>query len=429
MVSIKGAPKKKKPRPARITKAGKALIPQWDGWEGWSGEKFHTFRRHSHDWYYRTFKATDMHPHLFQWMLMQEEYTKSDITSLKALPNWKIQHGLGINAKLLLDGMPAFNPKEAEHWESLPGTQGTVSPVTDYMNEKLATLIEEGSKIVVEKKVEEKSSVYVPTIQERIHTQAVAASADIDEWLEGFVNDRDSFDPKGFDFKQHFGKQGVTQAHARKMKVFFESELTDFKDLERMPTAGQLKKMDELEADMWEQLKEGYDHLKKADIKKYTLAIQELLLALDFVIESAKATRAPRKAKPKSADKLVAKLKFNKVDDKYKLASVRPEDIIGTNELWVFNVKTRKLGKYIASNIDPKGQGRAGTGLQVKGTTITGFDEKLSVQKTLRKPDIQLKQFKDCGKVKLRTFLDDIPTTDTKLNGRCNLDTILLKLN
>jgi hypothetical protein len=254
-------------------------------------------------------------------------------------------------------------------------------------------------------------------------------STDIDEWLEGFVNDRDSFDPKGFDFKQHFGKQGVTQAHARKMRAFFETELDDFKELDRMPTAGQLKKMDELDADMWEQLKEGYDHLKKADIKKYTTAIQELLAALDFVIESAKATRAPRKAKPKSADKLVAKLKFCKVDDKYKLASIRPEDVIGANELWVFNVKTRKIGKYIATNIDPKGQGRAGTGLQVKGTTIIGFDEKLSVQKTLRKPDIQLKEFKSAGKVKLRTFLDDIPTTDTILNGRCNLDTILLKLN
>jgi len=327
--------------------------------------------------------------------------------------------------------MPDSNPKHDAHWKSLPGTAGdTVRPVSEFLHGKVKEMITAGEKIVVIKEEEATASTaHVPTIQERIHAQAVDMSTDIDEWLEGFVNDRDSFDPKGFDFKQHFGKQGVTQAHARKMRAFFETELDDFKELDRMPTAGQLKKMDELDADMWEQLKEGYDHLKKADIKKYTTAIQELLAALDFVIESAKATRAPRKAKPKSADKLVAKLKFCKVDDKYKLASIRPEDVIGANELWVFNVKTRKIGKYIATNIDPKGQGRAGTGLQVKGTTIIGFDEKLSVQKTLRKPDIQLKEFKSAGKVKLRTFLDDIPTTDTILNGRCNLDTILLKLN
>ena len=47
----------------------------------------------------------------------------------------------------------------------------------------------------------------------------------------------------------------------------------------------------------------------------------------------------------------------------------------------------------------------------------------------MRKPEDQLKEFKSAGKVALRTFLDDIKTTDTKLNGRCNLDTILLKVS
>jgi hypothetical protein len=196
-----------------------------------------------------------------------------------------------------------------------------------------------------------------------------------------------------------------------------------------MPTAGQLKKMDEKEADRWEQLKEGYSHLKKADLKKYTDAIEHLMQALDYIIDAAKATRAPRKAKPKSADKIIAKLKYLKLDDKYKLASVNPVDIVGASELWVFNVKTRKLGKYVASNIDPTGMGRNGSGLQVKGTTITGYNEELSIQKTLRKPEEQLKEFKNAGKVALRKFLDDINAIDTKMNGRCNADTVLLKVN
>ena len=106
-----------------------------------------------------------------------------------------------------------------------------------------------------------------------------------------------------------------------------------------------------------------------------------------------------------------------------------PDQIVKANELWVFNIKTRKIGKYIAKNIDPQGQQREGTGLSVKGTTIIGFDEEKSIQKTLRKPDEQLQTFKSSGKVKLRTFLDDIKTIDTKLNGRCNPDTLLLKVN
>ena len=39
---------------------------------------------------------------------------------------------------------------------------------------------------------------------------------------------------------------------------------------------------------------------------------------------------------------------------------------------------------------------RDGSGLSVKGTTIQGFDETLSIQKTLRKTE-QLKESKDAG--------------------------------
>ena len=50
-----------------------------------------------------------------------------------------------------------------------------------------------------------------------------------------------------------------------------------------MPTAGQLKKMSETEADQWIQLKEGYSHFSKNDVVKYTSAIQGVISALDFV--------------------------------------------------------------------------------------------------------------------------------------------------
>ena len=62
------------------------------------------------------------------------------------------------------------------------------------------------------------------------------------------------------------------------------------------------------------------------------------------------------------------------------------------------------------------------------GTTITGFSEMKSVQKTLRKPAEQLKAFKDAGKVVLRKFLEEINAVDTKMNGRINEDIMLLKV-
>ena len=64
----------------------------------------------------------------------------------------------------------------------------------------------------------------------------------------------------------------------------------------------------------------------------------------------------------------------------------------------------------------------------VKGTTITGFSESKSIQKTVRKPEEKLKEFKAAGKVALRKFLDEINATDARMNGRLNEETILLKV-
>ena len=420
---------KKKARAISMPKRGNKLKdPSWDNWENWSGAEYHTFQRHTHSWYYENFKPADLYPSAYSWMAING-YSEEEIKYAKAAPSSMIGVTAGILTRMLMQGMPDINPKHVEHWESLKGTGGTLKPTSDFLRKQLAKVIEIGSTVVeVEKEEESKPNVHVPTIQERIRDQALLQSEAIDEWLDGWFTDRKKFDPKGFDFKAHFSKSGVTQAHARKIRTFFENEIADFKDLEHMPTAGKLKKMSEFEQDQWAQLKEGYANLKKAEIKMFVSAIEGLLDALEFVVDSAKATRAPRKAKPKSATKLVEKLKYLKTDDKYKIASVQPDQIVGANELWVFNTKTRKLGKYVATNIDPKGMGRPGSGLSVKGTTIIGFNEEQSIQRTLRKPEEQLKAFKSAGKVALRKFLDEIPTIDTKLNGRCNSDTILLKV-
>jgi len=93
-------------------------------------------------------------------------------------------------------------------------------------------------------------------------------------------------------------------------------------------------------------------------------------------------------------------------------------DMLDAQEVWVYNVKTHKLGKYVAED---------GVSIQIKGTSLVFFDANKSVQKTLRKPEEILKEFKKASKIKLRKFLEEIKTTDIKLNGRFNADTIILK--
>jgi hypothetical protein len=135
--------------------------------------------------------------------------------------------------------------------------------------------------------------------------------------------------------------------------------------------------------------------------------------------QEAKVNRKPRAKKVVPADKIVAKLKYAKTNEQLKLVSINPTEIIGAKELWVYNIKSRKVGKYVANEYLELG---------VKGTSITGFNSNLSVQKTLRKPEEQLKEFKAAGKVQLRKFLDDIKAVDIKLNGRINEDIILLRI-
>jgi hypothetical protein len=160
--------------------------------------------------------------------------------------------------------------------------------------------------------------------------------------------------------------------------------------------------------------------MKTADWKRYDAFYTALFDGFTQYGQVKKATKKASVRKPPQKEKLIAKLKYAKNDTATKLVSINPVDIIGATELWVYNTKTRKLGKYVAEDM--------GGALGVKGTAITGFNESKSVQKTLRKPEVQLKEFLAAGKIDLRKFLDNIKATDIKLNGRINLDTILLKV-
>jgi len=337
---------------------------------------------------------------------IKKNYDKNIISSINRLPDWKVGgKSHWTCAAYCLDNYPEIVPpvyKEGIHkW--------------------ILELAEEGAALVEEKKAEEKTkkNVHVPSIQERITEQAQEACESIEEWLDGFITDKKNFDPKGFDFVSHFAKMKVSQAHARKIKGYYAGELAEAQLIQKLPTPGEInREKDEHKADMLQQLREGYSHLTKKDAATYLEALETLCGACDLVIDAAKATRKPRTKKAPSKEKLVAKLKYLERDDKLQLVSVNPLDVLDAKEVWVYNTKTRKLGKYIADDHAT---------IQVKGTTLLHYNEINSVQKTLRKPDETLKSFKKAGKVQLRKFIDEIKTTDIKLNGRLNSDTIILK--
>ena len=268
-------------------------------------------------------------------------------------------------------------------------------------------LAEKGKTIIAEVKAEEKEKVknaYVPSIQERIKEASGNIIAEIEEVVDTFIANPAKF--KKFDAVKFFRSKNVNQAHARHIRAFYEGILAEYTMLQQ-PAREQE-----------EDLREAYAHLDKSDVKKAVELFAGIVGACDLVTAESKATRKTRTLKPKSADKLVAKIKYCKSDEKYKVASINPADIIDATEVWVFNIKTRKIGKYIADD---------NCTLQVKGTTLQFFNPKQSVAKTLRKPEEQLREFNKSGKVALRKFMDNIVAVETKLNGRINNDTVILK--
>jgi hypothetical protein len=248
---------------------------------------------------------------------------------------------------------------------------------------------------------EDTPKAYVPTIQDRLNEKLSATIGELEGHFDDAVtNTKNTFKP--YDF---LVAQNVAQAQLGKLETAFDSTRAELE-------AAQAREDD--------QLVEGYKHFKAADYKRIYIWLDELQKAVEQYRGVKKATKKARVKKSPTKEKLISKLKYLKQDPTTKLMSINPVDVVGASELWVYNTKTRKLGKYVP--------GTYKTGLSVKGTTILDFDENKSVQKTLRKPEQQLAEFMKAGKVVLRTYLGGIKATETKLNGRINADVLLLRV-
>jgi len=372
-------------------KQARDLSPKWDGHESWDENQFLRFFHVAMNYYRLEFNGRDLKPKVINWM-SANGYTKDQIKAFKDTKDFRCNTTMGSIAANLLRGMP---PVRADFNDGKNTAQ--------WLIQEISTVIQNGKNDVEPEVIEEKNTMPVVSIQERVREATFGMTEEIEETIESFSVAPESFDPKAFKVLNLLRGKQVKAAHARIIKDFYQRQYDEYL---------------EVQEGKCDQLKEAYSHLSKAQIKKITVFYHEIISACDMLMQEAKVNRKPRAKKSKPVEKIVEKLKFLKQDEKLKLVSIAPADIVGAKELWIYNTKSRKLGKYIAGEFNDLG---------VKGTSITGFDEIKSVQKTLRKPEEQLKEFKNSGKVALRKFLDDIKAVDIKLNGRINEDTILLK--
>lgn len=238
-----------------------------------------------------------------------------------------------------------------------------------------------------------------PTIQDRLSEK----TSELIGELEGHFDEVAENTAKSFKHYDWFVKNNVVQTQLSKYEELYNRRKAEL-ELAQGKTD--------------DQLKEGYRHFKAADFKRVISWIDGLMTAIEEYRGVKKAAKKARVKKAPSKEKLVSKVKYCKEDKALKLVSINPAEVLGAKEVWVYNVKTRKIGKYVANEYQT---------LTIKGTSIENFSESLSVAKTVRKPEETLAEFKKAGKLALRKFLSDIKAVEIKLNGRLNTDTVLLK--
>jgi hypothetical protein len=338
--------------------------------------------------YYNYFYAQkDLKKHAVSWM-QEQKYSKADVSAFIRSPDRAMTmtaYGLLMSHK---QGMP-FREKELNYFKQ-------------QIHNAINSADSEPAETVTGARAPEPAVVIkAPTIQDRLNEKTSEHLA----YFEGLYDEvvaGGTVDPKAYDY---LVSNTVPQSQIKKFEDLFMARKTELGEA--------LGKADE-------QIVEAYRHYKAADYKRHHAFIQSILDALDQYRSVKKATKKARVKRAPNKEKVVSKLKYMKEEKTLKLVSINPVDIVGAQELWAYNTKTRKLYKYIADSLHGP--------LGVKGTSLTGFDETKSVGKTLRKPEEKLKEFAKASKVQLRKFLEDIKATETLGNGRMNSDTVLLKV-
>jgi len=370
--------------------------PKWDEIENLTAIEFNKKFRDAMDWYRLDCPDKSLKPKVIDWM-GQADYEKTAIQLFKDTKDNRCSQTMGAIAACLLKGMPAqrdgFNKgQNTETW----------------LKEKIDEVIQDGINDfddVEEDPKTKKVETPVVTIQDRLRDTASQMTEEIDNAIDEWITDSEKFDIKAFKIVNLLRGKGAKAAHARFIKMFYEPTIAEFSEL--------------LTKECEEQLSEAYSHHSKKNIKKMYDFLVSVTTACDQIINEAKLNKPVRSKKVKPAEEIVKNLKFKASDDKLGITSVPPTQLIGAQTAVVFNTKTRKIGVYYAKNI---------SGFTVKGSTIENFTEK-SLQKTLRKPEVQLREFKDQSTQKrAETWINNIRATEIKLNGRINAEIMILKV-
>jgi len=285
------------------------------------------------------------------------------------------------------------------HMKGLDINERELRHITDTIEQHITA--QRSVKRVVEQAVEE---VKKPNIQDRLRDIMITAAGD----LEGMYDEFIAADSRlTADYKPMAVLRGhnVAPALVREIRDVWINRRTELAAV----AAGDDG-----------QLLEGYGNFSRTQIRNLVKFVDLVVADCDSYVQVKKTERAPRKKKPVSPERVTQRFQYLREFAELKLKSEPVIKLAEATEAWLYDTKKRKLIHVMADS-------HVGS-FTVKGTAIIGFDSVQTVQKTLRKPAEQLKEFLAQSVPNARKWFRDLKTTDVKYNGRGSENLVILRV-
>lgn len=381
--------------------------PVWDGWETWPIEKFWKEYTRSFNFYNYYSSAKDSKAAVLEWMT-NNGYSKNDIRAVKSAPDYFPGMTAGTLCTCMNRGMPVQHPQAQAYLESLSDAVRSGPMVANdvFVKEKIALAIAEGLRSQIKETSDAvdasvKSNVVPPMVRLQkkcMSTMIMDLDLLMDEWCDS------GDEVRVIPIYKTMQTYELPAAACSQVETYLEKWLNEM----TLAVSGDDAYM-----------AEGYAYLSKKQLNSRIAAVQTMLDDLMMFKNSAKASRKPREKKPTAATKQIAKLKYMKHSDEFKITSINPIRIIGAHRFLAFNVKTRMLFDYGTS---------ATVGFIIKGTTIQNSDETMSRCIRLRKPEEFLQIALNNTANQFEKAWSKLTTKESKPNGRINEEIILLRV-
>lgn len=300
------------------------------------------------------------------WLLeyVKREKPKSVYSAVAKAPKWSIPTTIGWQSRMMLNG------------NNLPDSS--------------MSFFESRLQSVIDAKVEKVESIERPVVS--IRDRSLKKNNDLLAEAESAVVD------DGKPMYEWLTANEVTSQAASHILSFYQ------------------KVHDEIHSDDAD-IKLAYGKKLKSERQRWTNIIDDL----NRFVGNKKVVkvRKPRAKKTKPLVDQVKNFQYQKEYPQLKIVSVNPTEIIGAQQVWTLNTKYNKLTKLVA--LGPNG-------LQIKGTSIIGYDVETSSTKRCRKAEDVTKKVLSAGKLALRKIMDEISSLRLEPTARINTSTVILRV-